>query len=238
MTVARAERANPDEISSNGETQERRLPVIVILKERDWTRPELQAYVDFLNFWGWNKRGEWVDNLVHFSNPPQTAKELLERTEDPATHLLIALDERGEVVGGLFIGDASPNEHDHWLKALVVDPNRQREGLGSEIMRQALDWAATTKAHDNRWRHKIDLATHRDVPNWRRMKRLAERMAFDVVYKRLRDEVDVTRHKPPHGEEVRLRVDVIRFELMLNTWRTIRGLPIPPDELEPKIGSD
>jgi putative acetyltransferase len=69
-------------------------------------------------------------------------KRLEGRSERMDALHLLAIDE-GEVVGsaGLFPSGSSPRTRHEAHLGMVVLPKRQRQGIGSELLRRLLDWA-------------------------------------------------------------------------------------------------
>lgn len=197
----------------------------VKLREMDFrNNGEMQLYVSFLN----DPR-----NRSHFANTPENIAKLKKWAGEPGNHFLVVTrmekdndgKEKSVVVGGLELQDASPNQQDHFISLFVVDPNKQAEGIGQQMMIQVIDWAALTKTEDDRWRNKLDLAIVMGVPNWKRMERLVQRLGLFRMVSNLRNQVDVPIKR---GDEwVRELRAVRRYELDLETWRTLRGLPRP-----------
>lgn len=186
--------------------------------EMDLNDPvQIQTYVNFLH----DPR-----NRPHFANPPRTIAELRQLSRSRSNHVLVGVGvekdaeglEQKRVVGGMIIEDAKPNQHDHFISLFVVDPERQGKGIGTELLREGIDWAATHLAGDGRVRDKLDIAYIKGVPGWRRMQKMVVRFGFRRVGE-LKDQVTVPKITKPLSTE--------RWEVDLKLWRDIKRLPRP-----------
>lgn len=188
-------------------------------------RVEVQAYIGFLNH---------PDSIRHFSNPPKNISALRKLCRTPGIWVLSALGigEDGEerIVGGMAIEDAAPNQHDHFLTTVVVDPNLRGRGIGRQMLIKGIDFAATTLTADKRIRNKLDVAIAMRVEGWEVMDILIESLGFEFR-QRLPKEVDVPvltedgkLQYLPSGQIVKETKPTVRWELDLERWRATREL--------------
>lgn len=76
------------------------------------------------------------------SSPPPTATELGEIVAGDATHLLVAHDDSGRIVGSLtLVLFRIPTGVRAWIEDVVVDSEARGEGVGAALSRFALDLA-------------------------------------------------------------------------------------------------
>lgn len=180
----------------------------------------VQRYIDFL-----------LDsrNRAHFATPPSTPEAFRALAKSPGYHPLVGTNGLGEVVGGVVINDAIHPLHDHFIELFVVDPELQGRQVGTKMMIRIIDWACTTQTGENppRWRRKLDAAIVKDVSGWERMKQLVQGLGFRRV-STLPEQVSVIEKRG--GVTVFTYKPTQRYELMLERWRSIRELPIPPVE--------
>lgn len=132
---------------------------------------EIQTYVNFLK----DER-----HAAHFATPPRTVEELREEAKNPRNHFLVATilerESAGEgmlfpegkivekIIGGAKVRDnASPNENDHWIELVVVDPERQGQGLGKRMFLETIEWAFNSRTFDHRTRLKLDIGVILDA---------------------------------------------------------------------------
>lgn len=208
------ERQIPGEVTAfSGESAERQRPRVSVREMNMNNEDEMQRYINFLNT---------PENRIHFSNPPANIKELraLERRDN--THILAGLNQTGEIIGGLVLEDARAPQNDHMLSLVVVDPSNQNQGLGTDMMREAIDWAAIQLTFDGRMRHKLDLAIILGVKGWEKMESIASKLGFEGRH-RLPEQIDIEVRKPDGSLAIE-RKATRRYELMLERWRYIRGL--------------
>lgn len=225
----RGRRSSVDRPPSSDETRE--WPVGVKIREMNLgDEREVRRYVDWLNFWGKNVRGEFVNNRSHFGNPPATVREAQKMFGLPGKHPLVALDEEGRIIGGAVLEDAAPNQHDHFLSLVVLDPNLQRlpTHIGTSMLFEIVDYACMHRTSDGRWRRKLDLSIIIGVSGSRTMRNITENyLRFDRVGG-LRHQVDVpTPSVDREGKVVGTTIETfhtVRYEGDLNAWRFIRKL--------------
>ncbi|MCU1353827.1 MAG: hypothetical protein JWM05_3036 [Acidimicrobiales bacterium] len=104
------------------------------------------------------------------SAPPPTAEELAEIVASPATHLLVARDERGAIVGALtLVLFRIPTGVRAWIEDVVVDDAARGQGIGEILNRYALDVAAERGARS------VDLTSR---PSRESANRLYQRLGF------------------------------------------------------------
>lgn len=133
---------------------------------------EVQTYVNFLK----DER-----HAAHFATPSRTVEELREEAKNPRNHFLVATilerESAGEegmlfpegkivekIIGGAKVRDnASPNENDHWIELVVVDPERQGQGLGKRMFLETIEWAFNSRTFDHRTRLKLDIGVILDA---------------------------------------------------------------------------
>jgi GNAT superfamily N-acetyltransferase len=208
-----------------GETGERVTNSPIVLREMNLrNNSEMQSYISFLN----DPR-----NVSHFANTPKDTAKLREWAGEFGNHFFVGTrieinakgEAKGVVVGGFELQDAAPNQQDHFLSLFVVDPDKQGQGIGGQMLKGALDMACETKTQDDRWRDKLDLAIVMGVPGWRRMEQLVLSLGQFRMVHILRDQVDVLVKR---GDElIKERKPVKRYEADLKKWRNVRGLPHP-----------
>ncbi len=76
------------------------------------------------------------------SNPPPSREALRLIVESPASHLLVARDESGHIVGSLtLVVFAIPTGLRAWIEDVVVDETARGAGVGAELNRFAIDEA-------------------------------------------------------------------------------------------------
>jgi len=105
------------------------------------------------------------------SSPPPDADALAEIVRSPATHLLIARDDAGTVVGSLtLVLFRIPTGLRAWIEDVVVDGAARGQGVGEALNRYAIDVAAERGARS------VDLTSRpsREVAN-----RLYQRLGFE-----------------------------------------------------------
>src|SRR3954451_11543136 len=73
------------------------------------------------------------------SNPPPTRDELDEVVRSEASHLLVARDDNGQIVGSLTLGlFRIPAGVRAWIEDVVVDEAARGRGVGEQLNREAL----------------------------------------------------------------------------------------------------
>lgn len=76
------------------------------------------------------------------SSPPPTAAELAEMVEAPGTHVLVARDQGGDILGSLtLVIFRIPTGMRAWIEDVVVDEAGRGRGVGEALNRFALDLA-------------------------------------------------------------------------------------------------
>ncbi len=209
------ERGNPHSQDVRQTKEQRHRARFGRLQELDVNNPvHLQAYFSFLT----DPR-----NRGHFSSPPETAEELKAECEKPGNHPLVGLNKLGEVIGGAMIEDAARNQHDHFLTKVAIDPDLQGRGLGTEMVRNAIDYACTHETYDRRPRRKLDIAIIVGIPGWEKMRRLVQSFGLFERVSELKNQVDVeVRQKD--GTYAKVTKPTLRYEANLDQWRTIKGI--------------
>ena len=78
------------------------------------------------------------------SSPAPTSSELGEMVAAPGTHVLVALDDSGTIVGSLtLVVFRIPTGMRAWIEDVVVDETGRGQGVGEALNRFALDLART-----------------------------------------------------------------------------------------------
>jgi ribosomal protein S18 acetylase RimI-like enzyme len=104
------------------------------------------------------------------SSPPPSADELAEIVESPATHLLVARGDDGQVVGSLtLVVFRIPTGVRAWIEDVVVDDAARGQGVGEALNRYAIDVAAEHGARS------VDLTSR---PSREAANRLYRRIGF------------------------------------------------------------
>lgn len=164
-------------------------------------------------------------NREHFAGVPENENELALQLGRPEMHGLVGVNALDENVGFAIIRDASPDEHDSWIRMFVVENRLQRRrlkgegelpGVGMQFLDKVVKWGFSTKTHDGRDRESIHAAVVMDVPGWDRSRGLFRGYGFRSVYV-LDDEVDVFLRKA--GATVKR--DIIRLALSRRDWEGI-----------------
>jgi ribosomal protein S18 acetylase RimI-like enzyme len=76
------------------------------------------------------------------SSPPPTERELGRIVSSPASHLLVARDDEGAIVGSLtLVVFPIPTGLRAWIEDVVVDESARGAGVGADLNRFALDLA-------------------------------------------------------------------------------------------------
>jgi ribosomal protein S18 acetylase RimI-like enzyme len=115
--------------------------------------------------------GRLVSQLSRSAEPPATA-ELEEIVASPASHLLVARDESGAIVGTLTLAlFRIPTGVRAWIEDVVVDENVRGGGVGESLTREALRLAAEAGART------VDLTSR---PSREAANRLYERIGFEI----------------------------------------------------------
>ena len=105
------------------------------------------------------------------SNPPPTPDHLREMAEAPGTHLLVARDDDGTIVGSLtLILFRIPTAMRAWIEDVVVDDAARGKGVGEALNRHALDIARQHGAKT------VDLTSR---PSREAANRLYQRIGFE-----------------------------------------------------------
>lgn len=128
---------------------------------------------------------------LHFAHPPRDVRELVE-TKDEKDHILIATRvERVEgklmevVVGGARLTDNVEPENEHWISLWVVDPDKQRQGIGESVLRGIADWAYDNPAYDGRKRDHLHLGVNMEIDGSEAVVKLVKKVGFNPVQKKL-----------------------------------------------------
>jgi ribosomal protein S18 acetylase RimI-like enzyme len=104
------------------------------------------------------------------SAPPPGRSELTEIIESPASHLLIARDDAGRIVGSLtLVLFRIPTGMRAWIEDVVVDGEARGQGVGEALNRFAIDLAAQHGART------VDLTSR---PSREAANRLYQRLGF------------------------------------------------------------
>jgi ribosomal protein S18 acetylase RimI-like enzyme len=119
---------------------------------------------------------ELVDAFVRLtpqlsrSNPPPTREELDELVRSDASHLLVARDDSGGILGSLtLVIFRIPTGVRAWIEDVVVDEAARRQGVGETLNREALRIAAENGART------VDLTSR---PSREAANRLYQRIGF------------------------------------------------------------
>jgi ribosomal protein S18 acetylase RimI-like enzyme len=105
------------------------------------------------------------------SSPPPTAEELQALINQPGTHVLIAADDDGTVIGTLtLVLFRIPTGTRAWIEDVVVDEAGRGRGVGEALTRRALDIA---REHDAK---TVDLTSR---PSRQAANRLYQRIGFE-----------------------------------------------------------
>lgn len=105
------------------------------------------------------------------SAPPPGRDELATIIDSPATHLLVAHDEDGRIVGSLtLVLFRIPTGMRAWIEDVVVDAEARGQGVGEALNRYALDVAAEHGARS------VDLTSR---PSREAANRLYRRLGFE-----------------------------------------------------------
>jgi len=178
------------------------------VREMNWENPqEVETYLQFLTD---------PVNCQHFTGLPATVEDFQIACAKPGVHPLVAENMRGEIVGGMIIRDAEPQQNDHFIERVVVDSGFQDRGVGRQMLARGIDWAFANPAWDGRERIKLDIAVIMNVAGWERMQHLVESLGFGNFWT-LIEQVDFTEE----GQIVE-RKKVIRSELLRSRWNELR----------------
>ncbi len=105
------------------------------------------------------------------SSPPPTEAELAEMVASPATTLLVARSDAGEIVGTLTLAlFRIPTGLRAWIEDVVVDEGARGTGVGDALTRSALERAAAAGARS------VDLTSR---PSRQAANRLYRRLGFE-----------------------------------------------------------
>ncbi|MCB1031087.1 MAG: GNAT family N-acetyltransferase [Acidimicrobiales bacterium] len=105
------------------------------------------------------------------SSPPPTREVLEEIVNSPATHLLVARDVDGTVLGSLtLVLFRIPTGLRAWIEDVVVDSEARGKGVGEALNRFAIDVAAERGARS------VDLTSR---PSREAANRLYQRLGFE-----------------------------------------------------------
>ena len=105
------------------------------------------------------------------SNPPPTEDHLRAMVESPGTHVLVARDDDGSIVGSLtLVVFRIPTAVRAWIEDVVVDAAARGKGVGEALNRQALDLAREHGAKT------VDLTSR---PSREAANRLYKRIGFE-----------------------------------------------------------
>jgi len=112
-----------------------------------------------------------VGQLSRSAEPPAAA-ELEQIVASPASHLLVARDESGAIVGTLTLAlFRIPTGVRAWIEDVVEDENVRGGGVGESLTREALRLAAEAGART------VDLTSR---PSREAANRLYERIGFEI----------------------------------------------------------
>jgi ribosomal protein S18 acetylase RimI-like enzyme len=104
------------------------------------------------------------------SNPPPTRAELDDLVRSEASHLLVASDDSGAIVGSLtLVLFRIPTAVRAWIEDVVVDESARGQGVGEALNREALRVAAEAGAR------AVDLTSR---PSREAANRLYQRLGF------------------------------------------------------------
>lgn len=105
------------------------------------------------------------------SNPAPTRKQLEEMLGSPAITLLIARDDRENIVGALTLAMFRiPTALRAWIEDVIVDDNQRGQGIGEALTRHALEVAKAAGATT------VDLTSR---PSREAANRLYQRVGFE-----------------------------------------------------------
>jgi ribosomal protein S18 acetylase RimI-like enzyme len=105
------------------------------------------------------------------SNPPPTREELDEVVRSAASHLLVARDGDGRIVGSLtLVLFRIPTAVRAWIEDVVVDESTRGQGVGEALNREALRVAGDAGART------VDLTSR---PSREAANRLYQRLGFE-----------------------------------------------------------
>jgi ribosomal protein S18 acetylase RimI-like enzyme len=105
------------------------------------------------------------------SSPPPTEVELREMVEAPGTHVLVARDDDGRILGSLtLVVFRIPTAVRAWIEDVVVDEAGRGQGVGEALNRFALDLARAEGAKT------VDLTSR---PSREAANRLYQRIGFE-----------------------------------------------------------
>lgn len=147
------------------------------------------------------------NNREHFATPYQNPQEVLRAGELKDRHVLVA-KEKGSVVATTTIDDSSYPINGHYLNLFAVREDKQRNGIGKEFMRNALDWAFNTTNYEGRERGAIRLAIAKGVDGWENMHKLAISVGYEEIGT-LRDQMETE-----NGA-----VDVVLMNMLRKDWK-------------------
>lgn len=104
------------------------------------------------------------------SSPPPDRDQLAEIVASPATHLLVARDDDGAILGSLtLVLFRIPTGLRAWIEDVVVDGDARGRGVGEALNRYAIDVAAERGARS------VDLTSR---PSREAANRLYQRLGF------------------------------------------------------------
>lgn len=104
------------------------------------------------------------------SNPPPAREELEDLVRSEASHLLVARDDSGTIVGSLtLVVFRIPTAVRAWIEDVVVDESERGQGTGEALNREALRLAAALGART------VDLTSR---PSREAANRLYQRIGF------------------------------------------------------------
>lgn len=113
--------------------------------------------------------GRLVPQLSSSSAPP-TEAELHEIVTSPATTLLVARDDKGEIVGSMtLVVFRIPTGVRAWIEDVVVDSGARRQGIGEALNQDAIRRAQAAGARS------VDLTSR---PSREAANRLYQRLGF------------------------------------------------------------
>jgi len=105
------------------------------------------------------------------SNPPPTRSELEELVRSEASHILVARDDSGKILGSLtLVIFRIPTAVRAWIEDVVVDEAARGKGVGESLNRFALEMAAGAGAKT------VDLTSR---PSREAANRLYQRIGFE-----------------------------------------------------------
>lgn len=115
----------------------------------------------------------------HFASTPHTVEELGQEYAEPGNHNYIAENTLGEVVGVFtFRDNLSAGSRNGHLERVAIAPHLQNKGIGSQMVRQALEIAFSAQEHNY---YKVNLGVVTDIKDWERTKHVYEKMGFGEV---------------------------------------------------------